>query len=136
LHHSGLWRQPVKMNSTSLQSHIVRNPEAEESGMISLCRGAWLTRVSQRIAIPLYWLVLFLVLQQGTFAAEKIDPTLTPSIFSPESTPAHAISHLAGFVLAITGAIFVVVFGMLVYVVIRFRRRAGDDDTEPAQIYG
>jgi cytochrome c oxidase subunit 2 len=69
-------------------------------------------------------------------AAEKTDPALVPSIFSPESAPAHAISHLAGFVLVITAAIFVVVAGLLVYVVVRFRRRANDDGTEPAQIYG
>ena len=69
-------------------------------------------------------------------AAEKADPALVPSIFSPESAPAHAISHLAGFVLVITAAIFVVVAGLLVYAVVRFRRRANDDGTEPAQIYG
>jgi DNA mismatch repair ATPase MutL len=53
-----------------------------------------------------------------------------------ESAPAHSISHLAGFVLAITGVIFVVVGSLLVYAVIRFRRRADDDGMEPAQIYG
>ncbi|HXJ75355.1 MAG TPA: cytochrome c oxidase subunit II, partial [Candidatus Dormibacteraeota bacterium] len=61
---------------------------------------------------------------------------MVPNIFSPESTPAHSISHLAVFVLAITGAIFVVVAGLLLYAVVRFRRRANDDGTEPAQIYG
>jgi cytochrome c oxidase subunit 2 len=39
-------------------------------------------------------------------------------------------------VLAITGAIFAVVAGLLVYAVIRFRRRSNDDGMEPAQIYG
>lgn len=81
-------------------------------------------------------IVLLILAQQSLFAGEKIDFTLIPSIFAPESVPAHSISHLAGFVLAITGAIFVVVAGLLVYAIVRFRRRAGDDGTEPPQIYG
>jgi len=40
------------------------------------------------------------------------------------------------FVLAVTGFIFVVVFSLLAYTVIKFRLRAGDDGREPAQIYG
>ena len=81
-------------------------------------------------------IVLLILAQQTLFADEKIDPTLVPSIFAPESVPAHSISHLAGLVLAITGVIFVVVGSLLVYAVVRFRRRADDDGTEPAQIYG
>ena len=38
--------------------------------------------------------------------------------------------------LAICLAIFLLVFGLLVYAVVRFRRRPGDDGREPAQIYG
>lgn len=38
--------------------------------------------------------------------------------------------------MAICGAIFVTVFSLLVYAVIKFRRRAGDDSREPPQIYG
>ena len=70
------------------------------------------------------------------YGAEHVDPALVPNIFAPESTPAHSITHLAGFVLAITGLIFVVVGGLLVYALVRFRRRANDDGTEPAQVYG
>jgi cytochrome c oxidase subunit 2 len=84
----------------------------------------------------MHWVVTLVFIQQGVVAAEKTDPALVPSIFSPESTPAHAISHLAGFVLWITGAIFLVVASLLLYAVVRFRRRANDDGTEPAQIYG
>ena len=41
------------------------------------------------------------------------------------------------FVLEITGAIFLVVGGLLAYAVVRFRDRGDkDDDREPAQIYG
>ena len=59
-----------------------------------------------------------------------------PSIFSPASTPADSIYHLSLFVLAICLAIFIVVFGLLAYSVVKFRQRPGDDGREPAQIYG
>jgi len=63
------------------------------------------------------------------------DPAV-PSIFSPSSTPADSIYHLSLFVLAVTGAIFVVVFSLLAYAAIKFRRRTDDDGREPPQIYG
>ncbi len=59
-----------------------------------------------------------------------------PSIFSPASTPANSIYHLSLFVLEICFVIFVFVFSLLTYSVIKFRRRPGDDGREPAQIYG
>src|SRR5580765_1695311 len=62
--------------------------------------------------------------------------SLDTSVFAPKSAPAHSIVHLADFVLLITGAIFVVVFSLLVYAVVRFRRRANDDGKEPPQVYG
>ena len=77
-----------------------------------------------------------MLMQGSVWSAEKVEPGLVPNIFAPESTPAHAISNLAAFVLVITGAIFAIVTGLLVYAVIRFRRRANDDGSEPAQIYG
>ncbi len=64
------------------------------------------------------------------------DPSLTPSIFSADSTPADSIRHLSYLVLAVTGGIFVLVAGALAYVVIRFRQRPNDDGKEPAQVYG
>ena len=87
----------------------------------------------KRFAGPIAILILT---QQGLFAAEKFDPVLMPSIFAPESAPAHSIMKLAVFVLIVTGVIFVIVGGLLAYAVIRFRRPANDDGTEPAQIYG
>jgi cytochrome c oxidase subunit 2 len=74
--------------------------------------------------------------QQVSAAGGNIDPALVPSVFAPESAPAHSILHLAGFVLAITAGIFIVVASLLAYAVVRFRRRVEDDGTEPAQIYG
>jgi cytochrome c oxidase subunit II len=58
------------------------------------------------------------------------------NIFSPASTPAKSIADLSVFVLVITGIIFVVVFGLLLYSVIRFRGRGMDGGREPAQVYG
>src|ERR1700693_5011911 len=63
-------------------------------------------------------------------------PSQIPNIFRPESTPAHSIFHLSMLVLAVTGAIFAVVFGLLVYAVAKFGKRADDDGREPAQVYG
>jgi cytochrome c oxidase subunit 2 len=58
------------------------------------------------------------------------------SIFSPASTPAKSILDLSVFVLVITGIIFLVVFALLLYSVVKFRGRAMDGGREPAQVYG
>jgi cytochrome c oxidase subunit 2 len=58
------------------------------------------------------------------------------SIFSPVSPPAESIRVLSVLVFVITGLIFLVVEGMLIYLIVRSRRRAVDDTTEPPQIYG
>jgi cytochrome c oxidase subunit II len=81
-------------------------------------------------------MLISILAQQGLGAGGKVDPALVPSVFAPESVPAHSITHLAVFVIAITACIFVVVAGLLAYAVIRFRQRANDDGMEPAQIYG
>src|SRR5216684_1658028 len=59
-----------------------------------------------------------------------------PSIFDPHSTPAESIRHLSHFVLGITGLIFLVVFSLLSYAALKFRRRVADAEREPAQVYG
>jgi len=59
------------------------------------------------------------------------------NIFRPLATPAEAEKNIALLVLAITGAIFVVVAGLIVYTCWRFRLRPGDDaQQEPPQVYG
>jgi cytochrome c oxidase subunit 2 len=58
------------------------------------------------------------------------------SIFAPASTPATSIYGLGLFFLAVTGTIFVIVFGMLLYAAVKFRHRPGADRREPLQIYG
>jgi cytochrome c oxidase subunit 2 len=59
-----------------------------------------------------------------------------PSIFDAHSTPAESIRHLSHFVLAVTGLIFLVVFSLLIYAVVKFRSRVADTEREPAQVYG
>ena len=51
------------------------------------------------------------------------DPSQSMNIFQPLSTPAHSILHLSMLVLAITGAIFAIVFSLLAYSVAKFRKR-------------
>jgi cytochrome c oxidase subunit II len=69
--------------------------------------------------------------------AQPSAPFLSPTnIFAPASTPAQSILELSLFVLAVTGAIFVVVFTLLAYSVLKYRRKSNDDGREPAQIYG
>ena len=63
------------------------------------------------------------------------------SIFHPASPPAESIRSLSVLVLAITAFIFVVVEGILLYSIIRFRRgasvgREGEAGAEPPQVYG
>jgi cytochrome c oxidase subunit 2 len=79
---------------------------------------------------------------QGWFGSTAIalsvfvaDPT---SIFRPAGTPAGSIFSLSMLVLSITAAIFLVVAGILTYVLIRYRSRdsADENQQEPPQIYG
>jgi len=58
------------------------------------------------------------------------------SIFAPTSTPAQSIFGLSMFVLATVAAVFIVVFSLLAYVVVKFRDKRADDGAEPPQIYG
>lgn len=67
--------------------------------------------------------------------------TQNVSIFDPVSPPAESIRNLSVLVLAITGFIFVAVEGILIYSIVRFRRRAAigvapGADAEPPQVYG
>jgi cytochrome c oxidase subunit II len=73
----------------------------------------------------------------ATAAAQTAGPPVSPTtIFAPASTPARSIFGLSIFVLAVTAAIFVVVFTLLAYSVVKFRKRDNDDGCEPPQVYG
>ena len=58
------------------------------------------------------------------------------SIFDPAATPARSDFGLSMLVLSVTLVIFLIVAGLLLYALIRFRHRPRDSDREPAQIYG
>jgi len=77
-----------------------------------------------------------ILLAAGLCAASPPTDNPVPSIFAPQSTPADSIYHLSYFVLAITAVIFLVVFTLLTYVVVKFRGRAAGAEREPAQVYG
>ena len=58
------------------------------------------------------------------------------TIFTPGTTPARWVFDLSLLVGAICAGIFLIVFGLLVYSVIKFRKSAEDDGLEPPQVYG
>jgi cytochrome c oxidase subunit 2 len=67
--------------------------------------------------------------------------TQNVSIFDPVSPPAESIRNLSVLVLAITAFIFIAVEGILIYSLVRFRRRRAigvppDAEPEPPQVYG
>ncbi len=68
--------------------------------------------------------------------APQASPFSPTDIFDPAATPAHLIFGNAMFVLGLTGGIFLFVGGLMLWVVVRYRSRPSDDNTEPIQIYG
>jgi cytochrome c oxidase subunit II len=67
---------------------------------------------------------------------KPVDAQSPTNVFSPAATPAHSIFGVAMLVLGVTLFIFLVVAGLLLYALIRYRNRPGDSNREPAQIYG
>lgn len=93
-------------------------------------------RALLRPAIAVLTLLAGVLLAAALCAASEPGASSIPSIFEPRSTPADSIRHLSYFVLSITGLIFLVVFTLLAYAVVKFRRKSGDSGREPAQVYG
>jgi len=69
------------------------------------------------------------------FAQSAAQGSNSTNIFAPISTPADLIRKLSFLVLAVTGAVFAVVFSMLLYSAVKFRAKP-EDNREPPQIYG
>jgi cytochrome c oxidase subunit 2 len=90
------------------------------------------TRSAVDIASFVFIVTTFLV--APGFAADA--PTTVTNIFKPLSTPAQAIHELSLLALAICAGIFLVVAGLLAYIVLRFRERPQDEGREPPQVYG
>jgi cytochrome c oxidase subunit II len=86
------------------------------------------------VRFAIFW---FFCLCVGACAAlAQEGPRATPSIFAPASTPAREINQISHFVLLMTGTIFVVVAGLLTYVIIKYKARGTAEQHEPAQVYG
>jgi cytochrome c oxidase subunit 2 len=71
----------------------------------------------------------------STFAQPAHSGISPTNIFDPASTPARSILDLSLFVLLVTAAIFVVVFSLLAYAIVKFRKKT-QSAHEPAQVYG
>jgi cytochrome c oxidase subunit II len=98
---------------------------------MSMLKKSSTVRFLTRTILLFFWSVM------AVWASESKDsPSHGTNIFNPASTPAKSIADLSAFVLVITGIIFVVVFALLVYAVVKFRGRAMDAGREPAQVYG
>jgi cytochrome c oxidase subunit 2 len=98
--------------------------------------GGWLQRKGPG---PAAYALLLLLSSVGHAAwAVPTDDIVyqTPSTFDPHSGPAQLIHNLSLFVIQITGAIFIVVAALWLYVVVRFRQRDANDNSEPPQVYG
>src|SRR6201997_3261267 len=103
--------------------------------IIAMMRKAdWHATVSRTAGILI--LLAGVLLAASLCGASTPPDHLVPSIFDPHSTPAESIRHLSHFVLGITVLIFLVVFSLLSYVVVKFRGGAGGAEREPAQVYG
>ena len=87
----------------------------------------------RRLKRSLSWIVTLCALSPTAADAADWWPT---NIFAPASTPAHSVFGLSIFVLMTVTTIFIVVFSLLAYSVVRFRNKHSDDRSEPAQIYG
>jgi cytochrome c oxidase subunit 2 len=90
----------------------------------------WYTRPMKQVVVLLIWATT------SSFAnpvGQSAGPT---NIFDPASTPADSIFGLSLFAIGIAAGIFAIVFSLLAYCVVRFRKRTNDDGREPAQIYG
>ncbi len=79
------------------------------------------------------WCALLLLWSLCQFALGAGNDT---NMYAPVATPAASIKQLSFFVLTITGSIFVSVWALLIYVIVRYRQRGKQDDSEPPQVYG
>ena len=72
---------------------------------------------------PVRVIAAFFGMATAALAQPSPSPLSPTNIFAPLSTPAQSVFDLSLFVLEVTGAIFVVVFSLLVYAVVKFRKK-------------
>src|SRR5207249_4424390 len=99
-------------------------------------RSTQVRRIKDSITLSAFQIFAFLFWSTAGAAQPAASSTGLTNIFAPESTPAKSIFHLSMFVLAITAIIFVVVFTLLVYSVLKLCGRTAYADREPALVYG
>ena len=58
------------------------------------------------------------------------------NMFKPQATPADSIYSVSMLMLAVCAGIFLVVGGLLLFTIVRFRRPKVDNRREPVQVYG
>ena len=91
------------------------------------------TRVMQQLSL---YALASVAVSSAALAQDDATGTFNTNIFSGVSTPALVTQNYSYLVLGICAVIFVVVMTMGIITLIRFRKRPGDDDREPPQIYG
>ena len=109
-----------------LSTNGIASRQAFCESRISVSVNVWL---SLRVLIVMLWLTAACL---GQSTAQRSSST---NIFAPSSTPADSIYRLSLLVLGVAATIFAVVFSLLLYAAVKYRRRYGDD-REPPQIYG
>src|SRR6516225_2693110 len=95
----------------------------------------WRATVGRAVGILVLLAGVLLAASLCVAASTPADHSV-PSIFDVHSTPAESIRHLSHFVLGVTGLIFLVVFSLLSYAVVKFRSRKAEAEREPAPVYG
>ena len=81
--------------------------------------------------------LVFAATLPGITAAQDLEQVRSiQNIFAPVGAPAETLNQTATLVLLICLGVFLVVGGLLLYAVVRYRRRPGDDGSEPPQVYG
>jgi len=130
----GLRLLAQSLSESGLLKLTARGKKEAKSAMAEKRKTEWGVLVGRATGILV--LLSGILLAAGLCTASPSVNNPIPSIFQPHSTPAEAIYHLSRFVLAITAVIFMAVFSLLTYAVLRFRNRAADAHREPAQVYG
>ena len=97
----------------------------------------YLGMVTCQPAIQLILAGLLLCVGTGNAHAQESPLRAFQNIFDPLSAPAEELKTISWLVLAICLVIFIIVGGLLLYAIVRYRRRGPEDDLEePPQVYG
>ena len=79
--------------------------------------------------------ITIVVIAVGALFLASCSSTLPQSSLNPRSVEAESIDKLWDFIFWLGTAVFVIVGGALVYAIVRFRKRPGNEQ-EPKQVHG